>query len=110
MNNSNVAKEFSQGAQKGKGSNLFIEDNTIYSYGHHFPIAIRLTDNDGGYKYIWNTNKYSPTTSRHQSCVLSAIGENNILIRGDTNLLKSIIGKGILTIKELLLENIKEIK
>jgi len=36
MNNDELANRFKEGATKGKGSNMFIENKTIYSYGHHF--------------------------------------------------------------------------
>lgn len=44
MNNKQIAKAFAQGATKGKGSNLFIEGDTIYSHGYHFKVAVRNTD------------------------------------------------------------------
>lgn len=49
----------------GKNSNgsLFYEWDTLYSYGYHFPIA-RF---QGGRCVLFNTSKYSHTTSRHQS-------------------------------------------
>jgi hypothetical protein len=69
MNNKQIASKFAAGATSGKGSNLFIEGDTIYSYGYHFPIARRLPD--GGY---WvNPDKYSRSTARHQSLVINAI-------------------------------------
>ena len=69
MNNKQVAQAFATGATKGKGSNLFIEGDTIYSYGRYFPIARRLPK--GGY---WiNPEKYSQSTTRHQSLVRNAI-------------------------------------
>lgn len=69
---------FAQGKRAGNVKNLIIEGNVVYSYGHHFPIAIRLWDGDR-FKFIWNKDKYSSTTSRHQSMVLRAIGKENII-------------------------------
>ena len=63
MNNQRLADNFSNGATKGKGSNMFIEGDTIYSYGHHFPIAKRLSDGT----YLLNTDSYSSSTARHVS-------------------------------------------
>jgi hypothetical protein len=73
MNNIDVIEHFVKGKRNWdskvlKGSNLFIDKNTIYSYGYHFPIAVRLNDVDG-FKFIWNKDKYSVTTSKHQSQV-----------------------------------------
>lgn len=57
-----------------KGNSLYAEtiDNLyiVYSYGKHFPIAVYNFDTK-----IWyiNTDKYSTTTSRHQSIVKQAI-------------------------------------
>ena len=50
-------------------SNFYI----VYSYGQHFPIAVYNLDSSMWYI---NTDKYSITTSRHQSIVRQAlIGE-----------------------------------
>ena len=74
MNNRQVAEAFAQGKREGTGSNLFIEGNTIYSYGYHFPIAIRI-QGANGIEYLWNSDKYSVTTSKHQRYVKDALGE-----------------------------------
>ena len=42
MKNDTLALNFSNGSTKGKGSHMFIEHDTIYSYGYHFPIARRI--------------------------------------------------------------------
>jgi hypothetical protein len=48
------------------GSNLFAERHIgkyiVYSYGYHFPIYACI-----GGKWYKNTDKYSVSTSRHQS-------------------------------------------
>lgn len=51
------------------GSNMFFEGNVIYSYGHHFPIAIKYNG-----KLLWNDDRYSNSTARHQSYVMGACG------------------------------------
>lgn len=64
-----VAVAFAQGATKGKANSMFIEGNTIYSYGHHFPIAIRKEG-----KVAWfNSSGYSKTTAIHKGRVRRAL-------------------------------------
>jgi len=45
-----------------KGANVFFEDNTLYSYGHHFILAQECKNG-----YILNGDGYSVSTSKHQS-------------------------------------------
>lgn len=52
---------------------LFFEGDILYSYGHHFPLAIRLP---GGF-YLLNGDGYSVTTRCHQSKVQSAAPAGN---------------------------------
>lgn len=61
-----LAHLFSIGATKGKGSRMFIDGDTIYSYGYHFPVAVRKE----GY-YLFNSDGYSSSTSKHKRHVLS---------------------------------------
>jgi hypothetical protein len=81
VSNSDLAYDYAHGTEKGKGSNMFIEDNVIYSWGHHFPMAVRLSNGS----YLFNTDKYSKSTSDHQSCVRSAITD---YIECDTETIK----------------------
>jgi len=76
MRHSEVAKRFAYGHTNGKGSRMFIEGDTIYSHGHHFPIAKRFK---GG--YLFNTNGYSNSTSKHKSYVLRVLGGKIIHIK-----------------------------
>lgn len=72
MTNQQIITKFVSGATKGKNSlkSLFIEGDTLYSYGHHFPLAKRK---EGGF---WvNTDKYSVTTSKQQSMVRGTIAQ-----------------------------------
>jgi len=48
--------------------NLFFEKEVLYSYGHHFPLAVDL-----GRLYVLNGDRYSKTTSSHQSTLFSLI-------------------------------------
>ncbi len=59
-----------------KGSRIFSSGDTIYSYGYHFPLAIFLgTENLGKpnqrHVFVKNGDKYSSSTSGHQSAVQS---------------------------------------
>ena len=69
MRNRDLADRFISGAEKGNGSNMFIDGDIIYSYGYHFPIAKRL----GSGMYLVNSESYSSTTSAQQSHVRNAI-------------------------------------
>lgn len=54
---------------------LFFEDGTIYSYGHHFPIARIM--NDG--TVLFTKKGYSISTSKHTSLALGAISHREII-------------------------------
>lgn len=74
MKNSELVNKFVNDSFgfEGMGSHLIFEKVGTgcfaYSYGRHFPLALRL-----GNTYIVNTDKYSKTTSRHQSLVANAL-------------------------------------
>lgn len=71
MTNEQIARAFANGDTTGYTNNqtLFIEGDTIYSYGHHFPIAKRYNG-----IYLFNSKSYSVTTSKHQSLVRCELG------------------------------------
>lgn len=69
MKNATLAQKYAQGQQNGKTGNMFIEGDTIYSYGRHFPIATRLKEG----VYFVTTRRYSPTTQRHTAHVRLAL-------------------------------------
>jgi len=75
MKNSELAERFANGATKGRGNNMFIKDRAIFSYGEHYCIAFRVNNNT----YLFNTDKYSVTTSKHQSYVRSALMGETII-------------------------------
>jgi len=57
-----LIKEFvKDGKTAGEASHMYIEDDVLYSYGHHFPLLVRR---DWG--FLLNADKYSSTTSQHQ--------------------------------------------
>lgn len=66
----------------------------VYSYGEHFPIAIRQRTNDD--PWLVNEDKYSPTTSRHQSKTLQGIlrsGRGHVTC--STQNLKNLLNGGV---------------
>jgi len=89
-----IAEMFAEGATSGTTSNgsLFIEGDTIYSYGHHFPIA--FLDRNKRIAYF-NKDSYSHTTSCQQGIV-----KRNLMARGfaiipkNTEELKKMSGSG----------------
>lgn len=52
--------------------NLYFTDDTIYSYGSHFPIAKHVTNGKGS-AILMTTRTYSSTTTGHCSAVRGAI-------------------------------------
>ncbi len=70
MTNKQIINKFVNGAESGKNSNgsLFIEGDTLYSYGYHYPLARR----ENG-KFWVNGERYSVTTSKQASMVRRAI-------------------------------------
>jgi hypothetical protein len=70
MTNAQIVNSFVKGATTGKNAqgSLFIEGDTLFSYGYHYPLAKRV---EGGF---WvNNEKYSRTTSKQASLVRGAI-------------------------------------
>ncbi len=64
-----VGRAFAQGRPaKNSNGQLFTDGHTVYSYGHHWPIAAwrngELHINDG---------RYSVTTSKHRSFVVGGL-------------------------------------
>lgn len=103
-----LAKRFTQGAKSGKASNMFIDTRNglsiIYSYGTHFPVAIKK-----GCCYIFNTDKYSQTTSCHQSGVRAAINMNGgeVVKEVDTETINKYIRHGVTSEPELMATMLK---
>lgn len=73
--NSEVAHRFATGiGERCTGSHMFFEGNVIYSYGYHFPMAIKWN----GY-VLYNDDSYSVSTSKHQGYVLGACSHMDIV-------------------------------
>ena len=72
--NEGVAKAFDGGSIAQSG-HMFSEGDAVYSYGHHFPIAMRLPDGT----ILWNEDTYSTTTARHKGQVLRELGREKLI-------------------------------
>lgn len=71
MSCKDIAEKFANGATKGRAGNVFIEGKNIYSYGYHFIIATRVTDD----AYMVTTRKYSSSTSCQVRKVVQALND-----------------------------------
>jgi hypothetical protein len=77
FNNSELTHIWANQSQThGKGSNMFFENETIYSYGYHFKIAQYVTNKDGIKCIFLNQRSYSNSTNKQQSLVFRSIPEN----------------------------------
>ena len=77
FNNSELSHIWANQTQThGKGSNMFFENETIYSYGYHFKIAQYVTNKDGIKCIFLNQRSYSNSTNKQQSLVFRSIPEN----------------------------------
>jgi len=77
FNNSELSHIWANQTQThGKGSNMFFENETIYSYGYHFKIAQFVTNKDGIKCIFLNQRSYSNSTNKQQSLVFRSIPEN----------------------------------
>lgn len=105
MKNTEIVEKFIEGAEKGRTKNVFIEGRVIYSYGYHFPMALRL-DSPEGFIFIVNKNSYSSSTSRHQSRLKNLPESKRFFV--DTYKLKSFISRDIKELKQILSEELEK--
>lgn len=74
MNNSMVAHLWAnEKKESARGSNLFFEGRSIYSYGYHFEVGRIVRNKCSEKAYLLNDKYYSSSTCKHQRCVRSAI-------------------------------------
>lgn len=74
LSNEDAVRAFAAG-RSGNSKNVFHDDHgRLYSYGHHFILAVRLKGN-----YLINGDTYSPTTSRHTSLCIEHLKPNIII-------------------------------
>ncbi|HHT9136782.1 MAG TPA: hypothetical protein ACFYEK_05985 [Candidatus Wunengus sp. YC60] len=74
MNHKTVVQRFKEG-KNYHGSRIFAENNTLYSYGRHFPLAVRRGE-EGQEWYLLNGDKYSNSTSTHQGITYSVFNNS----------------------------------
>jgi hypothetical protein len=97
-----LAKQFVNGSTQGKASRMFIEGDTIYSYGHHFPLAKRLNQNT----FLLNVDKYSSSTTHHQTYMNRALVRMSV-IECSTNIIKAVVdGMPIIISNKVRLDSI----
>jgi hypothetical protein len=77
FNNSELTHVWANQTQThGKGSNMFFEHDSIYSYGYHFKLAQHVTNKDGQKCVFFNDRHYSNSTSKQQALVWRSIPAN----------------------------------
>ena len=92
MNRKEVCESFAaQCPARGKASSMYYDGPVAYSYGEHFPLAIITTKPGAVNAATFNADRYSPTTSRHQSTMRAALRERGYVItEADTATLKAL--------------------
>lgn len=76
MKNRELAHEFfyAQQGATGSASNMFYNNDVIYSYGHHFPMCKKIRNKGGEtIAYLFTSKGYSVSTSAHLSYTRQAI-------------------------------------
>ena len=89
MNRKEVCESFAtQHPVRAKASALYYDGPAAYSYGEHFPLAV-IT---GPKQVAINSDRYSATTSRHQSMMRAALRGFEIT-EADTATMKALAAK-----------------
>jgi hypothetical protein len=68
-----------QDSARNSGRSLYFENDTIYSYGSHFPIARHVEGKKKRQAVLFTTQSHSVTTSGHCSAVRSSIPSNTLI-------------------------------
>ena len=71
-----------------KSSNLFFEQEDIYSYGYHFLIARHVYNDHGEHAVLFTRRTYSKTTAAHLRIVKQASAHLDLLYVPDPELPK----------------------
>jgi len=76
-----------QEQESGRTSNgtMFFNGSTIYSYGHHFPIAKHIVNEQGQRAVLYTERSYSNTTAKHKSHVWMSCKNDNIIYCSNPN-------------------------
>ena len=69
-----------QSEARNPGRNLYFENDTIYSYGSHFPIARHVKNLKGESAVLFTVASYSVNTTRHISAVRQAIPDSTLVL------------------------------
>jgi hypothetical protein len=78
-NSHECAHMFAQRTQnEGKAGNIFFENNVIYSYGYHFPVA-QFYDKDNETIVLFTSKNYSNSTAKHKHVINSALSHYTII-------------------------------
>ncbi len=72
---SSLVDRFRTGAVTGSASHMFIEGPVLYSYGHHFPLAVKGKWGSD-LKYLLNGDRYSSSTSQQQHLCIRSLTPN----------------------------------
>jgi len=64
---------------RNSNNTIFFRDETIYSYGYHFPIAKHIINEQGDQAVLFTTRSYSNTTAKHIGKVHSACSHTRII-------------------------------
>ena len=83
LNADNVAHTWANQQQdeaRTPNNSFYFYNNTIYSYGSHFPIAKHATNSKGETAILFTTRSYSMTTSKHIALVKQSIPNREIII------------------------------
>lgn len=78
-NQSEVIRAFIAG-DPGQVSNLLTDGTTIWSYGDHWPLAVKLDEHAAAL----NADHYSVTTSKHRTMVSGALARAGYAIQDAT--------------------------
>lgn len=70
------AHKIKRGASSPKPGHVFFDGDAIYSYGRHFVIAAHAYNDKKEHAILFNSQKYSVSTGRHQQMVRSALPPN----------------------------------
>jgi len=68
----------SRSQSEGRAKNVFFMNDTIYSYGTHFPIAKFVDLPNGRTIVLFNASDYSVSTSKHKGHVAGALNGLNV--------------------------------